>query len=108
MFTNPNSVRGNQRIPRVGRNALTLATLAQTGLDGLEGFTIEKDPAEIGSIMKQSLKNVITRKLNDNDTSTIASERSEVTEKGSVEISSATGNDKGDPIGVDDALLDTL
>lgn len=109
MFSNPNVVQGNQRIPRVGRNALTLAALAQSGLDGLEGFTIEKDPVVIGSIMKESLRNVITRKVNDTDTSTIASERSEVTEKGSVGIPAANG--PGDPPSVpgpEDSFLDAL
>merc|ERR1712173_494396 len=85
IFCNPNNVQGSQRIPRVGRNALMLAVLAQNGLDGLEGFCVEKDPAVIGGVMKQSLRNVVSRKLDSQDTSTITSEPgSEFTEKGSI------------------------
>lgn len=95
IFDRPGLVKGNQRIPRVGRNALILAVLAHSGLDGLEGFAIEKDPAIIGRIMKQSLHNVVVRKR---DRSDVGSEiGSESTEKGSVEIPAASGSD-ADPL----------
>jgi len=94
ILAKPGLVRGNQRIPRVGRNALILAVLAHS-LDGFEGFAVEKDPATIGRIMKQSLHNVVLRKR---DRSDVGSEiGSESTEKGSVEIPAASGSD-ADPL----------
>jgi len=59
IFKNPESIESNRRLPRVGRNALIIAVFGQSSYGT---FEIEKDPAEIGKIMKQSLTNVILRK----------------------------------------------
>jgi len=83
IFNKPESVRGYQRIPRVGRNALTFAVLG----DSLLGFEVEKDPETINKIMKESLLRVVTRKREVRDpNSCAASDVTEATEKGSVDI----------------------
>jgi len=82
LFEKP-EVSGSLRIPRVGRNALTFAVFGE----GLYGFEVEKDPDTISTIMKESLLRVVTRKREVREPSICAaSDITETTEKGSVDI----------------------